>query len=239
MNRIIFKGNPWPEGHAIEDLGWFAKVDPDTGLWFHLHLSTEEYNAGDEEGDEDEADENSEEESERTDWTTKAIWNNYHCCVLSSEEWDHKGFLVATEAEPLDLSQIGQRTFHVDPLPPPRYILRNREVTSPFLDYESRAFGIYLLGHDGVAEHKIRITPSRIKNRYNLDWRGQIAQEYVGSDTFDQSFHAQSSQLTFSGIAIPIGVDENTWRVQASRFLVGADALKLVQDENGQAFLVP
>jgi len=43
-NRIYFKNNPWPEGHAVKNFAWTAEVR-DGMVWFHFHLETDDYYA--------------------------------------------------------------------------------------------------------------------------------------------------------------------------------------------------
>ena len=58
-------------------------------------------------------------------------------------------------------------------------------------DWDYPAFTIYLLGHDAVAGHDIRMTPSDTQGLYDIDWRGRIALAYVGEDQFNYSFRAR------------------------------------------------
>jgi len=183
MNRILFPGNPWPNGHPIKDVTWSARLDPNTGLWFDLHLESEDYNAED-------RDNKVEDEETRGDWESKTVWNNYHRCVLSSTYWGHQGFLAATPARRLDFATLADRTFEFDPLPPAD-------------DVYKRAFGIYLTGHDGVADHRIRFVPQNAAGNYLLEWDGKIALEYSGSDVFEYTFRARYDHLAFAGIELP------------------------------------
>ncbi|GKU76386.1 hypothetical protein [Paenibacillus sp. L3-i20] len=41
MNRIYFKDNPWPNGHAIKEFERQSRLEPDSGIWFDLHLRSE------------------------------------------------------------------------------------------------------------------------------------------------------------------------------------------------------
>jgi len=190
MNRIVFPGNPWPNGHAIKELIWSARLDPENGLWFDLHLESDDYYAEDEDEEGEE-----EEDEDASDWESKIVWSNYHSCILSSTYWGHRGFLAATKDRPLDFSSLGERSFKLDPLPPPDEVF-------------DRAFGIYLLGHDGAADHHIRFTPQGSTSNYLLDWRGKIALEYAGSDVFEYAFHATYDHLAFEGIRLPDGASE-------------------------------
>lgn len=207
MNRIYFPGNPWPNGHAINELVWSARLEPDSGIWFDLHLESEDYDA-----DDDNAEDDDDEAESDSSWYSKVVWNNYHSCILSSTNWGHSGFLVGTKQSPIDFAAISQRTFACDPLPPSEEVFK-------------RAFGIYLLGHDGAAEHKIHFTP-KDRGLFELDWRGKIALEYIGSDTFDHEFHARYNHLSFAGIKLPENTRESDARSLLAPFLVGAEALK-------------
>ncbi|WP_442506126.1 hypothetical protein SH528x_004954 [Novipirellula sp. SH528] len=187
MNRIVFHDSPWPEGHEITQLEWCARVKSDGTLWFDLHLVSEDYYAGDP-GDTFSTDDPDE---DIDDWDSKIVWSNYHNCTLSSTYWGHTGFCVASETQPLDFSLLSTREFAIDPLPPAE-------------DSSQRAFGIYLLGHDGVADHRLRFSGD-IAGKCELNWRGKIALEYAGRTSFDYSFHAQSDTLAFSGVMLPDG----------------------------------
>ena len=206
MNRIVFANNPWPNGHAIKELVWSARLEPREGVWFDLHLVSDDYYAEDEleAGGVCIYDDDDEDEIEiGDDWDSKIVWRNFHSCILSSTywgregDWGHKGFLAATREDPLDFANISKRTFRVDRLPYP---------TSP----SGRAFGIYLLGHDGVADHRIRFAPVTGCDDFTLNWQGKIALEYVGSKVFRHRFDARFDHLIFSGIQFPAGTVRKT-----------------------------
>ena len=42
MNRIYFKGNPWPEGHPVKEFKWSASIR-DGYVWFDMHLESQDY----------------------------------------------------------------------------------------------------------------------------------------------------------------------------------------------------
>lgn len=64
--RIFFTGNPWPEGHAIDEFRWSAERRG-ADIWFDLHLVTANYYAeGDIEEDED--------TDYETDWLSPGVW---------------------------------------------------------------------------------------------------------------------------------------------------------------------
>ncbi len=43
MGRIWFPGNPWPDGHRIEEFAWTGRLDDAGRLWFDLTLRTGPY----------------------------------------------------------------------------------------------------------------------------------------------------------------------------------------------------
>ena len=76
-----------------------------------MHLET----AGYDEEDLDEEDEEDEEEDEdEDDWHAKIVWNNFHSCTLSSEEWDFKGFRVGSDEAPFNLDTLNGKKFAID-----------------------------------------------------------------------------------------------------------------------------
>jgi hypothetical protein len=83
-DRIVFAGNPWPEGHAIARFEWTADIR-DGQVWFGFHLESANYYAereGDDLGD------------EATDWQAPIVWDNYHRARISSTYWHRGGFVV-------------------------------------------------------------------------------------------------------------------------------------------------
>lgn len=227
-NRIFFEGNPWPNGHAIKELKWWGRLVPESGLWFDLHLVSDKYYAEDvdlrEDGmgslyrailqwfqykmylmrmwGRDYGD----------DWKSKALWSNFHNCVLSTayfgrrvedNYWGHDGFLVGTPDQPFDFGTLSERTFEVDRLP---------IGTKP----SDRSFGIYLLGHDGVANHQIKISETGKDGEYTMDWNGEIALEYSALEEergcFSHKFHAQYDHIEFAGFEFPDGMNEQEAR---------------------------
>jgi hypothetical protein len=182
---IVFPGSPWPAGHAIAELEWSARLEPETGLWFDLHLVSDFYPEVDDAGEED-ADEGPDA------WNEPFVWANYHRCTLSSTFWGHSGFLAATPSAPLD--PANPMEFTVDDYQGPD--------DEPDTD-EEMAFGIYLLGHDNAAHHRIRLTPVA-PAAVSLDWRGRIALRYVNSTApFRHEFHATAARVPLTRITHP------------------------------------
>ncbi|MGC4089360.1 MAG: hypothetical protein QM756_16025 [Polyangiaceae bacterium] len=107
VGRIVFQGGPWPLGHGIKKARWIAVLG-EAGLRFHLHVETRDYDAEDDR--EDDSDEDA------SNWDSRGVWNNYQSCTLSSTQWDHAGFVVATAKRPIDLEQLEGKAFRVDPV---------------------------------------------------------------------------------------------------------------------------
>lgn len=178
--RITFIGNPWPKGHAIESFQWRARVERGTGLWFDLHLTTASYYAGEPKGASDEEPEN------LSNWKSRVLWHNYHRCTMSSMFWsgESRGFLAATRSSPLDLARV------------------NRSYRVKDTDEYLPAFSVYLLGHDGVTDHRIAFKPQR-GGVHSIEWSGKIALEYSGDMKFRYTFKASVSGVKFGGVVFP------------------------------------
>lgn len=180
--HILFAGNPWPKGHAVKRVTFAAHLHPGGGLFLDLDLMTADYDAGDRpRGDDDDEDE------DVGDWRSKIVWENYGRCSLSSTKWGHRGVLAGTSRKKFDLEALDGRVLRADTTVPG--------------DSEERAFGIYLLGHDGVAKHVLRF--ARTRHGWNLDWRARVALEYAGSTTFRHRLHATLEGVPFAGIDVP------------------------------------
>lgn len=210
--RIWFAKNPWPKGHAIRAATWSGRLDPERGLVFDLHVESASYYAEvDVESDDLDAE----------SWDSPIVWGNYHSCSLSSTKWQHRGFVVGTPKKPLAWSKLSGHTFRVDParseLPPGEPL--------------GRSFGIYLLGHDAVADH--RITFTRARAAWSIDWTAKIALAYVGRTELEHRMRAELRGLAFRGFQIPKGMharvaaeafaplvtDPKAWSIEKRRFV--------------------
>lgn len=167
-NRIYFPGNPWAAGHGIACFEWDAEVR-DGMVWFLLHLESDYYYA---EEDIDDLDREYD-----SDWEAPIVWSNYHRCTISSTEWHDGGFIVCPQSE-YSLEYLHGHKFLVDSEP------------NKIADEEEFAFWAYLLGHDSVAQHRIKFT-QRDNNYFDLDWRGKIALTYSGDEVYRYDFIAQ------------------------------------------------
>jgi hypothetical protein len=223
--RIRFPGNPWPDGHAVTEFAWTARVERGTGIWLDLHLRTEDYDAADGPSTPEDV---AKEESTETDWESKIVWCNYKRCTLSSVAWPgvSKGFLVATDREPLDWKAFSKRVFLVDERP------------FDFVDRERRAFNIYLTGHDAVGYHRIAFRREPGKLTFSIDWRGRIALSYAGSTEFKHEFEAKLTGISFGGIEFPAGVDRQQ-ALDLARPFVDSLAAYSARSRGGRLYVVP
>lgn len=209
MNRIYFKDNPLPNGHGIGEFEWRARLEPGSGIWFDLHLKSEDYY---EEDAEDEEEYNV--PAEAPDWHQKIVWNNYHAAILSSTYWEHKGFLAGSAIHKFNFNSLDSITFQVDSLPQPAD--QNHEDTA--------AFGLYLLGHDGTADHRILFQKNDRINDYTVRWNGRIALLYVGEADYKYEFEARIGHAAFGGIELPEGCSPEDGRQLLESYVVDADS---------------
>lgn len=203
--RIWFPQSPWPGGHAVTEFRWSGRLDADGALWFDLHLESESYDAGAE----------PEFDEEESTWRSAAAWQNFGNCTLSSTEWREDGstgILVGSGAAPLEWSLIGEREFRadeaaegsqVDPSHPP-------------------AFMVYLLGHDAVADHRVRFRAGEEPGVFDVEWHGRVALAYSGDFALRHAFVARIPGVRFEGFAPDPGLSEDRARALLRASLRGA-----------------
>lgn len=184
--RIYFPGNPWPEGHAIKSLRWGASIHPEKGLLLHFELESEDYYAADGTHLSD-----NEDLEGKSDWQCKTAWNNFHACRISESQTHSAGGILVSDGQTPFVFGEAQYQLQADPLPVDweRF-------------FESNAFGIYLLGHDAVADHQIHLQRTSEDGVYRLDWSGRIALAYVGESDFRYTFHAHQQGVKFDSICL-------------------------------------
>lgn len=202
-NRIYFLENPYPNGHALEEFTWSGRIEEDETIWFDFHLKTENYYAEDDTDlNEEEEEEEEEEEDVDSDWDSKVVWGNFHRCTMSSTFWGDNGIKISTPSEKVVFNDLIKDVLLADAFP-----------LDDDYDYDDVAFGIYLLGHDSCANHRIQITPTA-SNQFDIDWSGKIALTYVGDDEFRYDFKLHLQNVEFDGFHYP-----KTWSVEkASEF---------------------
>jgi hypothetical protein len=204
LGKILFKGNPWPNGHAVTEFVWTGRLDPEKGAIFDFHLKTADYSA---DGDGTEG---------PGDWNAPIVWGNYHACTLSSTMWsDDAGFTAGTTRAPIDLETLTTKTFRVDPL--------------PFGADDEPAFGIYLLGHDSVADHEIRFVRRHQPDTFHLSWRGKIALTYAGDEVFRHAFEASIPRARFDGFLLPEGTEKKQAFALLRAYVKNPDAYALLR----------
>jgi len=207
-NRIYFKDNPYPKGHLIKEFKWSARVYPEDGLWFDLHLISDKYYA---------EDEGYEEEEDLPNWDAKIVWGNYHACSLSSTKWDIGGFLVGTEQKKFDFGKMDNLFFHLDKLPRPEDF-----------DYdEDLPFSIYLLGHDDCADHQISFSKNS-SNKFDIEWKGKIALAYSGDYDFNHEFYAFIENILLEEIYYPEAMSEEEAIESLKKYSENFEGLKLI-----------
>lgn len=185
--RIWFAKNPWPKGHRVKAATWSGHLDADTGsLYFDLDLQTDNYDA---EGDAPEP-----RDEFAGDWKQPSVWTNYGSCSLSSTKWDQSGFVVGTAKKPLDWKKLDGVSYRVDKA--------TKTITEDH--HETAAFGIYLTGHDAVADHRIQF--ARAGRTWAIEWTAKIALAYIGSTDLKHRLACELGGMTFDGFAIPKGL---------------------------------
>lgn len=189
-NRIYFLGNPYPNGHTIKEFIWSGRINEDESFWFDFHLITDKYNAEDTDNTEDEND-------KKSDWESKIVWGNYQKCTISSTFWGDYGIKINKTSEKALFNDFIKEDLLADTFP-----------LDDDFDYDEIAFGIYLLGHDTCANHRIKITPTS-HNKFDIEWTGKIALTYSGYDDFDYDFILNLQNADFDGFHYP-----KTWSLE-------------------------
>lgn len=221
--RIWFPGNPWPDGHRVEEFAWTGRLDEVGRLWFDMTLRTASY---DEAGLTDDDDDG--ESSDRSDWESPIVWNNYHRCTMSSTFWeDATGLLAATPDRPFRLTGPEPRHLTADPLP------------VGDVDAEP-AFHVYLLGHDSVAGHTVTFTADGAGG-HHIQWGGRIALTYAGDEVFRYEFRAEIRGARLAGVTTPDGTTADGVRRQVAHLLAVPEpvAESLLPAADGSAAAVP
>jgi hypothetical protein len=179
--RIRFDGNPWPEGHPIAEFAWTARI-ADGRVRFDLHLRSADY-------DSERAIEDDEDVEYDSDWEAPIVWNNYHCCTLSSTFWGGENGFDVCAADEFSPAWLDGREFAVDTI--------EGEIDDP----ETLSFHIYLLGHDSAANHRIAFRRIGESNLFDIVWHGDIALTYAGSYALAHRFEASIRSAPFPSLA--------------------------------------
>lgn len=196
--RILFEGNPWPQGHRLVSCDLVGMVEPMRGAYLDnaryvgpaLSLAIELRSADYCEGD----DPDQRDLEGADDWSSKIGWNNYGAAWIgASASSSTPGFMVSDGRVPFDPMQPEYR-FMVDSLP--------LEVADFSDFFAAQAFGCYILGHDAVADHDIRLHGRTADGSYLLDWTGKVARAYVGDTSFEHSFRVHASGVRLKEISL-------------------------------------
>jgi hypothetical protein len=195
--RIWFAGNPWPQGHRLESCEMVGLIDPRRGAYIDgivegpalslaIELKSAPYDEGDDPSDRDALG--------ADDWTSKIAWNNYGSAWIgSTASGAMPGFQVSDGIIPFKHDDDAYH-FMVDRLP--------LELASFSDFFQRQAFGCYVLGHDAVADHDIRLHSRTSDGSYQLDWTGRLALAYGGAETFDHGFVVQASGVRLREISL-------------------------------------
>jgi hypothetical protein len=130
-------------------------------------------------------------DAEKSDWESKAAWNNYHRCWIGKSQTSSAAGIPVSDGTRAFAFDQEEYHFSADPLPVD---------WDDFFDQQ--AFGIYLLGHDAVADHKIHLHSRRSDGSYTLDWTGKIARTYMGETEFTHDFIARVDGVKFDAISL-------------------------------------
>jgi hypothetical protein len=185
--RIVFPGNPWPDGHAIKDFQLLAALRPGTSVRVLMHLQTEDYDAARKIDYDDDHEHDSV-------WEASRVWGNYHNCVLSATHWGidgSSGFPVHDASARFDVDALAGTEFCVDHVAGERIDIEDDQL----------AFHLYLLGHDTAADHRIAFNALG-SGRFAINWSGRIALTYVGSTTLRHAFKAHIPDTPFLGVTV-------------------------------------
>lgn len=225
--RVVFPGNPWPDGHAVTEFVWSARYVPESGIWMDFHLQTEDYYAGDDVRGA--GDQGVEDDDGLTAWTSRGLWYNHHSCTLSSTFWAEEsegeptGVLCGTKQKPLDLSE-GVR------------LSCDEDLSEP--DHWPRPFAIYLLGHDAVAGHSITLSRVPSQAKFDLKWTAKLALIYTGANAFEHELNASVKGVKFKGIRLPKGKNQAKLTEDALQCLKQPDRFKKTTRKK-RTWLVP
>lgn len=183
QGRIWFEGNPWPQGHALLDfqLGAFLH---EGGVTLSLLLKSTEYR------DAGGAVEPPEEQAATGDWESRGVWNNYHRCSIESGAIADQPPLAIDPATKLPVP--GQRL---------RFDTLADEPPNGF-DPQDNLLQCYILGHDAVRDHDLKIGAGSAHGLYRIDWSGRVALAYAGDYFYRYRFRVEVEDAPFVGFEI-------------------------------------
>ncbi|MCK9782426.1 MULTISPECIES: hypothetical protein [Enterobacterales] len=218
LRTITFIDSAYPKPHTIKEFVWSGRLDKNGQLWFDLHLRSADYYLS--EGKDycaDSDDEGSDDQQEYTSlahWQDQIVWDNYHCCTLSSTYWsDDQGILLNTGNAPFDFDNFVTHQFNVDIAP---QIHSDEDEDEEYA--EIPAFSLYLLGHDECTKHQITFQ-RQSNNTFHIDWTGKIALTYAGFDEFIHQFIARLENISFDGFYFPKSWDLDKATVEFKKVL--------------------
>ncbi|MEV4137156.1 hypothetical protein AB0J72_33910 [Dactylosporangium sp. NPDC049742] len=104
--------------------------------------------------------------------------------------------------------------------------------------WQDAAFGIYLLGHDAVGDHRIRFGERQGRTAFALDWEGRIALRYADSMApFQYTFQATIGAVELGHVAVPSTLDDAAAEARLHRVLVEAAMFELTGEGDDRRFV--
>lgn len=227
---ILFPGNPWPLGHPIRVLDWWARLDNDA-LYFHLHLESERYDkhasssehpqlAGvmrlldlmgiRTERSPSEAGENRLAENRLAENASSA--DDRIADVHTDADFAYwSDAAVWRGAERCTLSSRLRNGLRVADCEHPLDLdeLRERVLrTDSYFGDEVPtgfvpSFDLDLLGEDTAIQHRFEFAPRHSRSSFGLRWEAQLALTHKGSRRLDHSLIVTADLVRFLGVEAP------------------------------------
>lgn len=223
--RVVFEGNPWPNGHAlVSEFVDFGISISDAGLALHAGLKTVHYDADDVDGGGDGG-------GQGGDWNSKGVWCNYGKCHLELDE---------APLEPCDLGAfLGGAPLRADP---ENTLAADRE------------YDFYLLGHDYIRDHVFAVksvyeheplasTPGAPPERsivVDVEWTAAIELEDAEEEKTEHRMVATLERVPFRGVQVQLpsvvqgdAARRETALALAQKFMLNAQQLDVHVVDSG------
>lgn len=150
-NKIYFIGNPWPNGHLIKEGAGMSLFKNNNLIFVKLSLKSENYCL------------ESESFSRETDWECVDSWSNYCFANLN----------LCEELE-VDCTKFASL------LTKSEFLLKATSLPINYDDLDINRNHCYILGHDDVVGHKIKLIKLE-NNNYNVEWSCEYVGTYFGN----------------------------------------------------------
>lgn len=134
---------------------------------------------------------------------------------------------MGAPSEKFDWNDWQQRVVHIDPA---------EDSLPEDQEYEERAFHIYLLGHDAVADHHIRFQ-ALADEKWRIEWKGKIALTYGGDYDLDYRFETALEPVQFDGFYLEDGINEQQAWSLFREAVAKPECWQLVSEKNRRRFI--